>query len=269
MRGHWLLLVPLSLIAVPAHAAPDDTPPPAISQETMTKLASNDPAQIQAGLDDVRIAAKDGASAVPAIVALLRKGLTVPLTESAIATLADVESEDASETLAWYARHRSVRIRQAAIAALVRTRGPAAVAALRAALSDPDAGIRQAAVKGIGDMGAAEAMPDLFVALDHRIPGVAGAIGKLCADADCARFAAKISDLPFDVVLAGLHPMLFRDAKEVSDDTKITIISKLRDARTSQAASFLADVQKGWPHDASVRVYQALDQAVKATAGMR
>src|SRR5262245_52647043 len=53
------------------------------------KLKSNDEAQVKAGLDDVRIAGPGGTAAAPTIVEILDRGLSLPLTEAAIETLAD------------------------------------------------------------------------------------------------------------------------------------------------------------------------------------
>ena len=90
-------------------------------------MRSGDPAQIKSALDDVRMAGKGGAAAAPVIAELLRKGLDAALTQSAIETLADTEAEAGSEAIAWYTHHRTVTVRRAAVLALTRTKGAAAV----------------------------------------------------------------------------------------------------------------------------------------------
>jgi HEAT repeat protein len=242
--------------------------PPAIPlrADTMKRLKSGDPAQIKAALDDVRTSAKAGAPAVPAIAELLRLGVSPALAKAAIETLGDTESDAASEALAWYARHRSVELRRAAVQALSKTRGPAATKALRAALSDPDPGVRGLTATALGSMKAKEAVADLFVALDHKVPEAAASIGLLCAGAECDRLAGKLGSVPFDVVTSGLDEVLFRPAGDVSDDLKVKIVGRVRELGTAEANRFLREVQTKWPAAWSQRVKQSVDQAVLATS---
>ena len=243
--------------------APKAVPLPA---DAIKRLKSGDPGQIKSALDDVRMSGKAGAPAVPAIVDLLEKGLTPPLTVSAIETLGDTESEAGSEALSWYARHRTASIRRAAVTALARTRGAAAVKALRGALSDPDPAVRGLSATGLGSMKAKDAVGDLFVALDHKVAEAAASIGQLCAGNECDRLAGKLGSVPFDIVTSGLDQVLFRQATDVSDDVKVKIVGRVRELGTGEANRFLKDVQTKWPKTWSARVKQSIDQAVLATA---
>jgi HEAT repeat protein len=261
----------LALPATPADAkptadaaeAPKAVPLPA---DAIKRLKSGDAGQIKSALDDVRTSAKAGAPAVPAIIELLEKGLSPPLTVAAIETLGDTESEGASEALSWYARHRTVSIRRAAVTALARTRGAAAVKALRVALSDPDPAVRGLSATGLGSMKAKDAVADLFVALDHKVAEAAASIGQLCAGNECDKLAGKLGAVPFDVVTSGLDQVLFRPAADVSDDLKVKIVGRVREIGTGEANKFLRDVQTKWPKAWSTRVKQSIDQAVLATA---
>jgi HEAT repeat protein len=263
--------VALALPATPADAkptaaaaeAPKAVPLPA---DAIKRLKSGDSGQIKSALDDVRTSAKAGAPAVPAIVELLEKGLSPPLTVTAIETLGDTETEGASEALSWYARHRTVSIRRAAVTALARTRGATAVKALRTALSDPDPAVRGLSATGLGSMKAKEAVADLFVALDHKVGEAAASIGQLCAGNECDKLAGKLGSVPFDIVTSGLDQVLFRPAADVSDEVKVKIVGRVRELGTGEANKFLKDVQTKWPKTWSTRVKQSLDQAVLATA---
>src|SRR5580692_11015846 len=114
---------------------PSAAPAPiSFSKGALAKLKSTDASEIEAGLDEARLAARAALPAVPLIVSLLEKGLPFPLTQRAIDTLGDIESEQASFTLSFYARHRSVAIRRSAVKALIHTKGAPAVKALRVAL---------------------------------------------------------------------------------------------------------------------------------------
>ncbi len=231
------------------------------------KLRSKDPAQIKSALDDARIAGAGAASAAPVIAELLHQGLSYDLTIGAIETLADIEAPTGSAAVAQYASHRDVKIRRAALKALVRVKGPAAAPAMRAALSDSDAGVRATAATGLGGLKAKDAVADLFTALDHKVVEAAASIGQLCNNEQCVALSEKLGKLPFDVVTTGLEPTLFRPTQEVSDDTKIKVVGRIRELGTQEANKFLRDVQGKWPKNGSARVRTALDQAVLATSG--
>jgi HEAT repeat protein len=267
-------LAPLVLFAPTAHAqargkaAPPVATAPAVRlpPDAVKRLKSGDPAQIKSALDDVRTAGRAGAPAVAAIVDLLRLGLSPALTLAAIETLGDTEAEAASETVVWYTHHRSVEIRRAAVGTLAKTAGAPATKALRAALSDPDAGVRGAAATALGALKAKDAVGDLFLALDHKVPEAAVSIGLLCAGNECDHLATKLGSAPFDVVTTGLDQIIFRPPADVSDDLKVKLIGRVRELGTAEAHRFLHDVQTRWPATGSQRVKQSIDQAVLATS---
>jgi HEAT repeat protein len=242
---------------------------PALPSDAIKRLKSGDPSQIKSALDDVRVSGKAGVAAVPAIVELVERGQPPGLTQAAIDTLADTESEAASVALAWYARHRNVGLRRAAVQALAHTRGAVAIKALRGALSDPDPAVRGISATGLGTLKAKEAIGDLFVALDHKVAESSAAIGRLCAGNECDKLAAKLGggSLPFEVVTSGLDQALLRGLPDVSDDIKIKIVARVRELGTAEAHRFLSDVLAKWPKTGSQRVKQAIDQAVLATSG--
>ncbi len=236
---------------------------------SLAKLKSNDLLEVRAGLDDARMAGKDGAAAVPQIAALLASGLPYPLAEAAIDTLGDIQSADGPAAIAPYARHRETRIRRAAIRALAKAIGPSAVAVaaptLRTALSDPDPQVRALAATGLGSLRAKAGVLDLFVALDHKVYEAAVSIGQLCEPADCDALVGRLGKIPFDVVTTGLDPILFRPANEVSEAQKIALVDRVRDIGTHDANTFLKDVLARWPKTGSAKVRREIDAAVLAT----
>jgi HEAT repeat protein len=258
----------------PAPAAPAAGTPPAkapakpgkVDLAAVTpKLKSGDEAQIRAALDDVRTAGIGGAPAAPLVVEALSKGLNEQLAHQAIDTLGDIESAEGSTILALYATHRNVALRRAAVKSLTRTKGAPAAPALRRALGDGDAQVRGTAAAGLGAMKAKDAVPDLFVALDHKVIEAAASIGQLCNPEQCEQLAAKMGKLPFDVVTGGLEQVLGRS--DIPDDAKIKVIGRIRELGTGEANRFLKDVEKRLPKEASPRIRQAVEQAVKATTG--
>jgi HEAT repeat protein len=263
------------LVPYPGGVPRADAKPPAadvpkaipLAADAIKRLRSGDPAQVKGALDEVRTSARAGAPAAPVIAELLEQGLTPSLTQAAIDTLGDTESEAGSAALGWYAAHRNVELRRAAVQALSRTRGPLAIKALRHALSDPDANVRGLAATGLGSMKAKETVGDLFVALEHKVAEAAASIGQLCAGNECDRLAGKLGSVPFDVVTSGLDQVLFRPAGDVSDDIKVKIVGRVRELGTGEANRFLRSVQGKWPKAWSQRVKQSIDQAVLATSG--
>ena len=272
VRVLWLSTVfTASVAAAPPVAAqkPKDPPKPvAIDvKPAIPKIKSGEEAQIKAGLDEVRIAGTQGAPAAPAIAEVLGKGLSLDLTISAIETLGDTESEQGSAAIAAYTTHRNSKVRRAAIKSLTRTKGTPAIAAFKKALSDNDPVVRGTAASGLGAIKAKDSVADLFLALNHRVNEAAASIGQLCNAEECDKLAGKLGSVPFDVVTGGLDQALFRQPKDVSDDTKVKIIGKLHELGTAEANKFLKDVQKRWPEAWKGRVKQSLDQAVQATTG--
>lgn len=229
------------------------------------KLESGEEAQIREALDELRIGGPSASPAAPAVAKALANGLTLPLTESAIETLGDLESDAGSPVLAHYAQHRTVKLRRAAVKALTRTKGAPAAAALRRALSDADPVVRGTAASGLGSLKAKDAVGDLFVALDHKVNEAAASIGQLCAAAECDQLASKLGKLPFDIISGALDQVLFR--ADLGDDAKIKVIGRIRELGTVEANKFLRDVQGRWPAAGSKRVRQSIDQAVIATSG--
>jgi HEAT repeat protein len=230
--------------------------------DAMTRLKSGNPEGIESALGDVRVSGRAGLAAAPAIVELLRHGLPQALTQAALDTLGDVESEAASETISWYARDRDPVVRRSSVSALAKTKGGVASKTLRAALSDSDPGVRGLAATGLGLLRAKDAVGDLFRALDHNVPEAAASIGALCSAPDCEKLGKKLESLPFDVITSGLSEVLLRPAVEVDDETKIAILGRLRALATSEAGRFLREVQSRYPAHGSERVKRALNEAV-------
>jgi HEAT repeat protein len=233
------------------------------------KLKNGDPVALEAGLNEARTAGKGAAPVAPLIEELVQRGVPGDLTGLALDALGAIGSESSSAAIAPYGRHRNPDIRKKALTALSRTGGSLAAATLRAALSDPDAGVRGVAASGLGTVKSRDAVQDLFAALDHDVTEAAGALGQICTPDECEKLASKLSTLGLDVMTSAFDSILFRPAAEIPDDEKIRIVEHVRDLRTAEANKYLRDVQSRWPARESPRVKQALEQAVAATAGAK
>lgn len=230
-----------------------------------TELESGDETRIQAALDTIE---KSGdPKAAPLVEALLGRGVRRKTCVRALEVAGSLKQKSSSAAIAPYVRHRRAKIRHAAVRALLKTKGPVAVRVLRHALHSSDAMVRGIAASGLGSLGAKQALPDLFVALDHHVGEAAAAIGQLCEPKDCEKFATRLGKQPFDIMVSGFDQILFRPAKEIPDDEKIRIVGRLRELGTAEAGKYLADVAGRWPKGWSKKVKQAIDAAVKATGG--
>ena len=261
---------------LPYEARAQNKPRPGVAAvplpaDALKRLKSDDLAKVQGALDDVRMSGKDGAPVAKAIVDRLNRGLPPALTLAAIETLGDTQAPAANEALAWYARHRDVGFRRAAIGALGKLQGAVPARALRNALSDPDDGVRGLAATEIGGLEGntqvKETVADLFVALDHKVEEAAVSIGQICDPADCKRLAGKLGIVPFDVMAGALDQVLLRNPKDIDEATKVDIVDRVRELGTADVHQFLVDLQSKWPPRGSQRVKATIEQAVNATSG--
>ena len=208
---------------------------------------------------------KDRSRAARLINDLLVSGATLPIIERALSAATTLAQASSSTSVALYARHRSVEVRRLAVACLGKTGGDVAIAALRRGLRDSDSRVRGNAATGLGDLGAREAVPELFAALARQVPESARAIGMLCLDDDCRRFTGDLGKYPFDVMTSGLGAILLR--ADLSEDLKLGTIQAVGQLQTGQSTAFLQDILKRWPKGGSAKVRQALVSAIRAAGG--
>ncbi len=228
-------------------------------------LESGDSARMTAALEAIQ--ASGDAAAAPLVDKLLKKGASTSVLVSALGAAAALKQTASSAAVAPYVKHRTADVRRAATKALIKTKGPDAVKALRDGLRSSDAQVRGVSATGLGSLGAKDALDDLFTALAHNVGEAAAAVGQLCEPKQCEKFAALTGKHPFDIMSSGFDQILFRPEKEMPDDQKIRIVGRCRELGTKESGKYLADVQSRWPKEWSRRVKQAIDGAVKATGG--
>jgi hypothetical protein len=206
----------------------------------------------------------DGA---PLVAEVLARGGTPSILEEALKTAAKLKATSLSAAVAPYVQHRTEEIRRAAARRLIKTKGTVAVNALSKALRSQDASVRGTAATGLGELGAHDAMKDLFTAFDHGVAEAASSIGQLCTPAECEKYAERTGRVTFDVMQTGFDQILFRPSTEIPDEDKIKLVGKLRELGTVEIGKYLADVGERWPEDWSKKVKQAIDSAARAAAG--
>jgi HEAT repeat protein len=248
---------PKRVTKVTAEAKPLDKKTIAKLEEA---LGGND-ASVIAALGDVQRAGAAAAAIAPEIEAILRRGSSAAIVEHAIQALGAVGSTSSAAAIAPYARHRVPALRRAAVRALGALPGAVAEQALREALRSGDGEVRGQAALGLGAIGAAAALPDLFLALDRDVPEAAAAIGQLCAPEDCRRFTARLGKIGFEVMTSGIDRILFR-ASALPEEAQIAVVIAVRDLGTPEARRYLSDVATRWPAAGSKRVKQAIDESL-------
>jgi HEAT repeat protein len=230
------------------------------------ELESGDEQRVLAALDQIAKAQAAAKPVAPQIDKLLQRGSNVKIAVKALEVAGTLGQPGSSSAIAPYVQHRSPEARRAAARALIETRGPKAVAALRKALRSYDPQVRGIAATGLGSLGAKESITDLFSALDHNLVEAAGAIGQLCAVEECEKLAARIGKLPLEVLTSGIDRILFRAPGEIPDQHKIAIVRRLRELGSQNAVAYLLDVAKRWPENWSKQVKHAIDAAVEASS---
>jgi len=246
-----------------ALAAPADKPKAHSTlnlDSTKKALESGDEARVLAALDEIELSSDR--KAAPLVDALLGRGASSKLLLRAIFVAGSLGAPSSSAALAPYVKHRAPEVRHAAAQSLARTKGSAAVSALRDALRGNDPALRGTAAQGLGVLGAKEAVPDLFVVLPKEVPEAAGAIGVLCRGDECKRFVALLGKLPFDVMESGFLPLLLRTDPDAPDSAKLQLIEQLRRMATAKASALLASALASYPESGNPKIRAAIDAAL-------
>jgi HEAT repeat protein len=225
------------------------------------KLKSGESGRVLEALAAAQAAGPAAQPLGPVLEDIVRKGSSTEVTKAALEALGAIGQQSSSGVIRPYLRHRVADIRRAAVRALGGTKGSEAVLAFKEGLRSGDGQVRGFSATGLGNLGAADALPDLFLALDRNVTEAAAAIGQLCAPQDCEKFAGRLGRVGFDVMTSGFDPILFR-ARALPDEALIKIVGRLRELGTADAGKYLADVQSRWPKGGSPKVKQAIDSAV-------
>lgn len=256
----WLVTVESGELTVAAAQAQAKLDAVALKKQ----LESQDPAEVRAALEQIRAAGKAAKPLAPTLSGLLTRGTSAALLPLLIEATGAVEEPSTSAALAPYLRHRAPAVRQAAVKALARTKGPDAITAMRRGLRSQDPVVRGVSASALGDLGAKEALPELLRAFDQRVLEAAVSIGQLCEGASCDEFLKRLGKVRFDVMTAGLDQLLFRPASSMTDEAKLMVVAKLRALGTAEVSRYLTEVAERWPKGYSARVKQALLEAAKA-----
>ena len=265
----WLALMVAT--AGPAYAG-DDRPAkkapaaPAPAKIDLKKLAqvleSGTEAEILAALSELSARGASASSAAPLVNGLLVRGSTGKVVIAALDAVAAFGAESSSDPVAPYVQHRRPEIRQAAASALIRTKGPIAVRALRRALKSPDPKVRQIAASGLGALNAAEAVDDLFAALGDETTTAPKSIAAMCNPTQCDRLMDYVGKLPFEFLEPSFVTLILRPSG-LPDINKLRYIDRLRKLATKSSTNVLQTALADLPANANPKVKEALETALK------
>jgi HEAT repeat protein len=258
-----------------AHGEPTRRPPPAQTAKAAKALreklaalrARIENGEVEGALEalgEARALGEAAAPLAPAIEALLKEGTSVPVALAALDALGAMRARQSSAVISGYLRHRSPKLRRAAVRALVETGGPDAATALREGLRSSDEGVRIASAEGLGRLGTETAMDDLYKALDRGLHAAASAIGELCRGEGCSGLASRAGTLETATLAAGLDEIFFRPSP-LPEEVLVKLVERLRAHGRQEVDAYLGRVASRWPATGSPRVARAL--AGTATEG--
>ncbi len=255
--------------------APKPVKPVKIAKATLENLASKSDADVQAGLDALRLAGPAAVAAAPQVAAILERGAHTELTVAALNTLGELGPSDNAAAVIPYAGHRDLAIRRAAVSALgnLHAHGEPALAALRRALGDADDMVRASAARALAMPEGAPLAADLLRAMDHKVGHSGLALGVTCTGDTCVELAARFDSVAPDVeVNAGLDRVIER--ADLGDEVKLRVLEKVGsvDSAHRQAARvYLASLRAAerWPKGASPALTKGRDAALTEASGVR
>lgn len=226
-------------------------------------LQSGNESETLASLNEIRARGRAGAAAAPLVEALLLRGSSASILVAALETAGALGAESSSTQVALYVQHRNPLIRRAAASALGHTRGPVATATLRRALGSGDPLLRSIAAELLGELGAVDAVSDLFTVLSHDTPEAALSIAKLCLPADCDRLMGLVGKLKFETLEPAFVPLLTRAPSQVPEAHQVRYVDRLSRMATPSARAALTVALSKLPQSASPKLRRTLEAASK------
>ena len=189
---------------------------------------------LDVSLADLEAAAQAGEAS--RITAWLHSGQTDAVTERAVELLGELGRAETLPTLAGLRRHRRTEVRLRAYVALSRVKAPGVSALVAAGLRDPSARVRGAAATALGRIGAKDALPLLWVALERGVGQAALAIGQLASEEGIARLHTELGRVPLKTLLPGYRALLLRE--DLPLPAKQDIAARLTELSGATVATF-------------------------------
>jgi hypothetical protein len=205
-------------------------------QKARQDLQANDLDTISAALST--LGELGGRDAAIAVMERVRLGLPPHLTEQAVVVLSALNQPLTTPVLVELTLHRRWQVREKAVAALGALKVRSAVSVLLYSLNDPNAEVRSAAARSLGDIGDARALPALTTAAEH---GVAGALLALAQLGNAKHVPVILAQAKKDLKASepALRHLLARPNLHLS--IKLQVVRAIQELATPDAAAVLAE----------------------------
>jgi HEAT repeat protein len=195
------------------------------------------------------------------VVARLRAGLPPSKVEEALAEIVVAKRRDAVPAVMELMQHRRPKIREMAIDALAALGGSRVQTPLLYALQDPASGVREAAARGLGEVGTQRAFKPLLAAHERGVAQALVAIGKLARPTHVSELLDRTQEDAVTALAPALAIMLER--KDFPLRGKLMIIRKVAGTKTDISHRFLVDWLSRFKTDGHPLLRKELFEALK------
>ncbi len=200
------------------------------------------------------------AALAPLVDAALAGGTDAEV-DAAIDALRERADEGATAALVSLTLHRRVGARRRAYLALASLRGPDAREAVSRGLSDADASIRGLCARALGEMGAHEALPRLFLALERGVHDATRSIGALVSEAELPRYDGHLERVPLGAMLEGYARIVRR--ADLSWELKQGVLHRLFEVSGLEVRGFLVQWHRELPASAPASLRADLERSIR------
>ena len=201
-----------------------------VSAQTAAPPAPPTPPPIAAPADTPDLAALEAAARAgkrEQIEGWLRAGQPDAFADRAIELLGELRKAPSLPLLARLRRHRRESARALAYRALSLQPGRDVWQLVASGLRDPSPRVRGVAAEALASMGARQALPLLWVALERGVPQAAGAVGRLGGAPSIDKLHAQLGRLPLRSLLQGYRELLPR--ADLPVPARLGIVTRLED----------------------------------------
>ncbi|MCU0662218.1 MAG: HEAT repeat domain-containing protein [Myxococcota bacterium] len=258
--GRWFIPCLAGLALVLATGSSWAAQPKGKASDEFAALDAADAASVRQGID--KAAKAKTPKAAKALADRIRRGLAPELLLPAFDALLAIGGPNAQQGTSLLVRHRSAPIRAKATSALVKLKAKGAAETLTFLLDDEDKSVREAAAKGLSDLGPESAMPKLLAAASL---GDAAAADVVAAKASHKQLPAVASRLEYPLEgpwATCLEKLLIR--KDWPVKAQVSLADKLLHSGTSGATALLEKVVSGLDKQNPAR--QGFIDTLKASA---
>ena len=174
----------------------------------------------------LRLSSRTAWGAVGGLVDALSVGLRPEIAVAALNAVAKHKRKRSLEVVALYSRHRSVKVRLAALGAAATVNDPRATAIVLKSLRDSDKGIRALAASIVEKRKLRQGIESLLELLKKGDQGVVIPLANM-ANANLARAVSELTGVAPDMLVARILGLLLRRPKFGPETARVQVIRAL------------------------------------------